>query len=53
VVACHDMTQRRPSERHSGDGVLLTALTVGRVAGETAHQVDVGLDGVKCAKEEE
>jgi hypothetical protein len=46
VVVCHDRAQLRPSERLSEDGVL-TASTVARVAGETAHQANVrsGVNG--------
>lgn len=40
MVACYDRAQLRLSERLSEDG-LLTALTVARVAGETAHQANV------------
>jgi hypothetical protein len=51
VVVCHDRAQLRPSERLSEDGVL-TASTVARVAGETAHQANVRSGDVWCVKEE-
>lgn len=51
MVACYDRAQLRPSERLSEDGVL-TASTVARVAGETAHQADVRSGDVWCVKEE-
>ena len=52
MVACHNRTQLRPSERLSWGGIL-TASTVGRVAGETAQQADVGSGDVWFMKEEE
>jgi hypothetical protein len=52
MVTCHDRTQLRPSERLNGDGGL-TASTVDRVAGETAHQADVGSGDVWCVKKGE